>query len=100
MLLTLAAPSAFTPNPQSSDPLLPAGDGRLPLRQWTDASGQFRTTARLVLILDGKVRLLKATGRTTTVSFERLAAADQAYVTEIIARYGQDLAKLDQLAAR
>ena len=37
------------------------------MRQWVDDSGSFRVEGRLILILDGKVRLLKETGRTTTV---------------------------------
>ena len=72
----------------------------LPIREWTDNSGQFRVKARLVLILDGKVRLLKESGRTTTVQSERMSAADRQYVAESIARYGSDLSALDQLAAR
>jgi len=60
----------------------------------------FRVQGRLVLILEGKVRLLKETGRTTTVPMERLSADDRAYVAGVIARYGSDLERLDQLAAR
>jgi hypothetical protein len=56
--------------------------------------------ARLVLVLDGKVRLLKETGRTTTVTLERLSKDDRAYVAAAIERYGDDLAKLHQLASR
>ena len=95
-----SAPIAPEPTMKHIDPPSPAADGRLPLREWSDNSGQFRVQARLVLILDGKVRLLKATGRTTTVPTERLSAADHAYVDEVVARYGKDLANLDQLAAR
>jgi hypothetical protein len=84
----------------SDGQLVPASDGRLPLRQWNDNSGQFRVAARLVLILDGKVRLLKETGRTTTVPMERLSAADRAFVAEVVGLYGNDLTKLDQLAAK
>ena len=76
-----------------------ATDGRLPTRQWLDDSGTFKVQARLILILDGKVRLLKETGRTTTVAIERLSAADREYVAAIIERYGKDLTQLDQLAA-
>lgn len=53
-----------------------------------------------MIILDGKVRLLKESGRTTTVPTERLSATDRQYVAEVIARYGSDLSALDQLAAR
>jgi hypothetical protein len=48
--------------------------------------------------MDGKVRILKETGRTTTVSLERLSAADRAYVEQLLVRYGSDLAV--KLAAR
>jgi SLA1 homology domain 1, SHD1 len=83
-----------------ADSLGPGADGRLPVREWIDNSGQFRVKARLVLILDGKVRLLKETGRTTTVLMERLSAADREYVSDVVARFGIDLTKLDQFAAR
>lgn len=95
-----AAPLVVEPTLKKSDLLAPGSDGRLPLRQWTDASGTFNVKAKLVLILDGKVRLLKETGRTTTVALEKLSKADQAYVAEAIERYGEDLAKLHQLASR
>lgn len=87
------------PTLKLNDMYAPGADGHLPIRQWTDNSGQFRVQARLVLILDGKVRLLKETGRTTTVLLERLSTDDRAYVDEIIDRYGKDLARL-QLASR
>ena len=70
------------------------------MRQWVDHSGTFRVQGRLILILEGKVRLLKETGRTTTVPMERLSDADQRYVAEVISRYGSDLTQLQQLAAR
>lgn len=96
-----SAPIAAEPTTlKLADALVPDASGRLPLRQWSDNSGQFRVQARLVLILDGKVRLLKESGRTTTVPTARLSAADQQYVAEVVSRYGSDLTKLDQLAAR
>jgi hypothetical protein len=70
------------------------------MRQWVDNSGEFRVKGRLILILEGKVRLLKETGRTTTVPMERLSDADRRYVEEVISRYGTDLEQLDKLAAR
>lgn len=104
-------PPAATPKPSApipaepttikiADALLPGADGRLPIREWRDDSGTFTVKARLVLILDEKVKLLKETGRTTTVPLSRLSAADRAYIAEIISRYGQDLLGLDKLAAR
>jgi SLA1 homology domain 1, SHD1 len=97
---TAAAPTALPRGVQLADPVPLGADGRLQVREWVDSSGQFRVQGRLVLLLDGQVRLLKETGRTTTVPMERLSAADRAYVAEVIARYGTDLEQLDQLAAR
>jgi hypothetical protein len=94
-----AAPIAAEPTMKRVDSLAPGADGQLPSRQWSDNSGQFQVKARLLLILDGNVRLLKETGRTTTVPTERLSDADRAYVEEVISRYGKDLAKLSELAA-
>jgi hypothetical protein len=94
-----AAPIATEPTMKRIDPLAPAADGQLPSRQWTDNSNQFQVQARLLLILDGKVRLLKETGRTTTVPLDRLSPDDRAYVDQIISRYGKDLSKLGDLAA-
>ncbi len=88
------------PTLKKLDMLTPGSDGRLPLREWTDNTGKFNVEAKLVLIQGGKVRLLKETGRTTTVAIERLSKADRDYVTEAIGRYGEDLAKLHQLASR
>jgi len=95
-----APPVAAEPTLALKDPLAPGADGRLPLRHWSDNSGQFRVKARLILVLDGKVRLLKETGRTTTVPTERLSPADREYVAEVIERHGKDLTKLEQFAAR
>jgi hypothetical protein len=93
------APIAAEPTMKRVDPLPPGADGQLPSRRWSDNSGQFQVQARLLLILDGKVRLLKESGRTTTVPTERLSDADRAYVEEVISRYGKDLTKLSELAA-
>jgi hypothetical protein len=96
----VAAPTAVTPTEKLADSPPLDANGKLPVREWTDSSGYFRVQGRLVLILEGKVRLLKETGRTTTVPVERLSAADRAYVAAVVARYGTDLEQLDQLAAR
>ena len=75
-------------------------EGRLPVREWTDNSGQFRVQGRLTLILEGKVRLLKETGRTTTVPLDRLSPADRDYVEEVIRQHGAELSRLSLVAAR
>jgi hypothetical protein len=75
-----------------------AADGTLPVREWVDDSGLFRVRGRLIGVLDGKARILKESGRTTTVPTTRLSTADRGYVEEAVARYGSDLG--DKLAAR
>jgi SLA1 Homology Domain 1 (SHD1) protein len=95
-----APPVVAEPTSKFADPIAIGADGQLPLRGWSDNSGQFQVKARLILILDGKVRLLKETGRTTTVPNERLSTADRQYIDEVIARYGKDLTTLDQFALR
>jgi exonuclease VII small subunit len=75
----------------AAEALMPDDHGRLPMRQWSDNSGQFRVTACLSLILDGKVRLLKESGRTTTVPTERLSDLDQQYVVDVVEIYGTGL---------
>ena len=53
-----------------------------PMRLWRDDSGEFEVRGKLVLILDGKVRLLKETGKYTTVPLDRLSPADLSYVRQ------------------
>jgi hypothetical protein len=72
----------------------------LPDRHWVDNTGDFQIRGRLILILDGKVRILKETGRTTTVPLSRLSPADREYVEQVISRYGEDLTQLSKLAAK
>ncbi|HEX4144003.1 MAG TPA: SHD1 domain-containing protein [Pirellulales bacterium] len=62
--------------PSVADHPLPA-DG---MRLWTDNTGKHQVRARLVMVLDGKIRLQKETGRFTTVPFERLSLGDLAFV--------------------
>ncbi len=52
------------------------------MRWWTDDTGQYRVFARIDALLDGKVRLLKDTGRYTTVPFERLSGHDADFVNQ------------------
>ena len=49
-------------------------------RVWTDNTGKFTVSARLVVVLDGAVRLQKETGRFTTVPMDRLSNADRQFV--------------------
>jgi hypothetical protein len=74
-----------------ADPFKISAEGQLPIREWNDNSGNFKIDGRLIAILDGQVRILKTTGRTTTVPMRRLSEADQKYVAEIINRHGNGL---------
>jgi hypothetical protein len=50
------------------------------MRLWTDNTGNFQVRARLVQVLDGKVRLEKESGRFTTVPMDRLSRPDLAFL--------------------
>ena len=54
-----------------------------PTRLWQDDTGRFSTEGRLVEIGAGSVRILKVTGRHTTVPMDRLSAADRAHVAGV-----------------
>jgi hypothetical protein len=58
----------------------------LPVRSWSDNTGTYRIEGRLIAILDGQIRVLKDTGKTTTVPMRRLSDADRKYVEEVIIR--------------
>lgn len=91
-----AADDAFKPAEPAEQPAAPSDDPfgsarlDLPRRAWTDDTGEYTIEARLLVVLDGKVRLLKDTGRTTTVPMDRLSAADRQYVDHVVAQYGRD----------
>ncbi len=69
------------------------------MRHWQDDTGEFQIDARLVQILDGKVRLLKTTGKFTTVPLDRLSAADLDYVHQEI-KAAAAATRSDQTAQR
>jgi hypothetical protein len=75
------------PEPKPADDNDPFADNvSLPvpaMREWVDDTGAFRIRARLVQVLDGKVKLLKETGKTTTVPFSRLSPNDLKYVERV-----------------
>ena len=58
------------------------------MRTWVDNTGNFQVTAKLVEVLDGKVRLLKDSGKTTTVELGRLSETDVQYVQTLLAQQG------------
>jgi hypothetical protein len=59
---------------------MPGGLASNELRTWVDNTGQYTCRGRLVRMLDGKVQLLKASGRTTTVPLGRLSQTDLQFV--------------------
>jgi hypothetical protein len=84
----------------------PGGLDSAELRMWLDNTGKYSCHGRLVRFLDGKVRLLKDNGRTTTVPLYRLSAADLEFVhrqanaqqTETFGQLAQSLTMLPLLA--
>jgi hypothetical protein len=58
----------------------PGGLASTEVRRWVDNTDQFSCQARLIRVLDGKVQLLKETGRTTTVPLSRLSQSDLQFV--------------------
>src|ERR1044072_5321701 len=61
--------------------ILPTTD-LLSVRTWSDNTGTFQVEARLVQVLDGEVRLLKTTGKYTTVPNRRLSPSDLQFVRQ------------------
>ncbi len=55
------------------------------MRTWQDDTGDYQVRGKLVKIMPDKVRLLKDTGKYTTVPMDRLSQADLEYVHECIA---------------
>lgn len=49
-------------------------------REWMDNTGTYRVQARVAVIFEDRVRLLKDTGKITTVPLTRLSSRDRAYV--------------------
>ncbi len=73
-------------------------DRQLPMRTWVDNTGNYQVRARLIVILDDAVRLLKETGTTTTVPMRRLSEGDALYVQQIALQFGPG--EIERLAAR
>ncbi|MEX2169526.1 MAG: SHD1 domain-containing protein [Pirellulales bacterium] len=84
---TATPPAEETPAPESDelgnlDAVLqePGGLASSELRSWNDNTGRYSCRGRMVEMLDGKVRLLKETGRTATVAIHRLSDRDLEFV--------------------
>lgn len=72
--------SAAVPSPDEA--VAAVEPSRDQLRVWTDNTGDYKVNARLVVILNGAVRLQKETGRFTTVPMNRLSPGDLKFVQE------------------
>jgi hypothetical protein len=59
-------------------------------RNWKDNTGNYKVRAKLVVIYGDSVRLLKDSGRYTTVPFSRLSDNDRRYVAEVLAQLSSD----------
>jgi len=81
-----------------ADPFGATSPRELPMRQWVDNTGNYKIQARLAVVMDGQVQLLKDTGRTSTVPMRRLSDADQQYVQRIVSQFANS--DVVQLAAR
>lgn len=84
----------------------PGGLASNELRQWTDNTGKFSCQGRLIRFVDGKVRLLKDNGRTTTVALSRLSSNDLEFVnrqasaqeTDAVGRIAQSMTMMSLIA--
>ena len=76
------APKAVPPADDDpfADPPKVSSEANDGLRDWSDDTGTFHVRGRLVQIMQGKVRLLKDTGKYTTVPIDRLSRIDLSYV--------------------
>jgi len=80
---------------------MPGGLASHELRRWVDDTGMFSCRGRLVRVLDGKVQLLKDTGRTTTVPMNRLSQSDFQFVTrQASAQKAEAVSKTAQVSTR
>lgn len=61
-------------------------DAREEWREWSDATGQFKLTARLISVTDGKVKLEKKDGSVANVPIDKLSEADQTVVAQLEAK--------------
>ena len=66
------------------------------MRLWTDNTGNFSCRGRLVQVLNGHARLLKANGHTTTVVLGRLSARDLEFVNRQASAQHAEIVKTAQ----
>lgn len=79
---------------------LPGGLASGENRHWVDNTGNFSCDGRLLRFVDGKVQILKATGRTTTVPLARLSKGDLEFVNrQAMAQKAESLSKTAQVSS-
>ena len=54
-------------------------------REWTDSTGQYKTEAEFIELVDDAVRLQRSDGHVVDVPLELLSVADQQFVRELVA---------------
>ncbi len=69
-----------------------------PSREWRDDTGRHGTEGRLVEVHADRVRILKATGRYTTVPMTRLSRADRDHVALVALALGRPAARPGETA--
>ncbi|MCY3014134.1 MAG: hypothetical protein NT171_05445 [Planctomycetota bacterium] len=69
-----------------------------PSRAWRDDSGHHGTVGRLVEVHADRVRILKASGRHTTVPMSRLSRADRGHVAGVALALGRSAARAGETA--
>lgn len=72
-----AGPGSSPDNPFATEE---EKDPKSQLRTWSDASGKFKVTARLVSVTDENVVLQREDGQEITVPLARLSAADRRFI--------------------
>ena len=78
---------------------MPGGLSSVEYRHWVDNTGNFSCDGRMLQLVDGKVRILKATGRTTTVPLARLSQGDLDFVNrQASAKQAESLGKTAQVS--
>jgi len=79
-----AAPAAALAAAPAPAPRLSAVQAARQFRTWTDNTGKHHTRARILVMLEGKIRLLMESGRTTTVPLKRLSKDDLKFVENYV----------------
>ena len=69
-----------------------------PLREWRDDTGRHGTEGRLVEVRADRVRILKTSGRHTTVPMARLSRADRDHVAGVALALGRPAARPGETA--